>query len=359
MASVEPERTFSWYPWVRPLLFALEAEAAHHLGMWTLGLADLCPAVARQLRQNALSEACPVTVAGIHFPSAVGLAAGLDKNAECLIGLFALGFGFVEVGTVTPLAQPGNDTPRLFRIPSHQALINRFGFNNHGAAAMSARLRELEWKPAPVGVNIGKNKDTPNEAAEDDYLKCTHALESNSDYLVVNLSSPNTPGLRSLQSAAPLRRLLTAIRRATLKPLFVKLSPDLDDHALDEAVDVSLECALDGFVCTNTTLARPFQSRHSEQAGGLSGAPVRERATEVIRRVFRRTQGTLPIIGVGGIFDAQHAWQKISAGAALVQVYSGLVYQGPGLPAQLNRGLKQHLRASGCPDLASAVGRDA
>ncbi len=348
------------YQALRPLLFQFDAEAAHHLGLWALQLLDLTPSVARRLRERALEHAAPpVAVAGIKFPSVVGLAAGLDKNAEALVGLFALGFGFVEVGTVTPRAQPGNDTPRLFRLPQERAIINRFGFNNLGDAAMAARLRELEWRPCPVGVNIGKNKDTPNEEAVDDYVHCATRLSPLADYLVVNLSSPNTPGLRSLQAAEPLRQLLKAVRRVSSGPVFVKLAPDLTDAALREAVEVAVDSKIDGFVCTNTTLERNVSGTHSHESGGLSGLPLQKRSTEVIRQVFRQCGGALPIIGVGGIFTAEDAWEKICAGASLIQIYTGLIYQGPLLPARLNKGLAKQMKQTGLRSMAQAVGRDA
>jgi dihydroorotate dehydrogenase len=348
------------YQALRPLLFQFDAETAHHLGLWALELLDLTPSVARRLRERALKPSGPpVAVAGIKFPSVVGLAAGLDKNAEALVGLFALGFGFIEVGTVTPRAQPGNDRPRLFRLPPERAIINRFGFNNLGDAAMLARLRELEWRPCPVGVNIGKNKDTANEDAVHDYVRCASLLSPVADYIVVNLSSPNTPGLRSLQAAEPLRQLLNAVRLASTAPVFVKLAPDLTDTALREAVDVAVDSKVAGFVCTNTTLERNVAGRHSHESGGLSGLPLQKRSTEVIRQVFRHCGGALPIIGVGGIFTADDAWEKICAGASLVQVYTGLVYQGPLLPRQLNQGLAHKLAQAGLRSMTQAVGRNA
>jgi dihydroorotate dehydrogenase len=350
----------SLYQAVKPLLFTLDAENAHHLGMWTLGLGDLSPAACRAARATSLRGADTSTVVfGLHFQSAIGLAAGLDKDATSLVGLFALGFGFAEVGTVTPKPQPGNERPRLFRFPQEQAIINRFGFNNEGAGAMAGRLRELEWRGGPIGINVGKNKDTPNEAAHEDYLACIEALDFFADYLVLNISSPNTPGLRSLQAADPLKKLLTVVRRATNKPLLVKLSPDLSEHALDESVDVCQESNIDGFICTNTTLDRPFSTPGSHEAGGLSGAPLRERSNAVIRRVFRRTQGKKPIVGVGGVSAPGHVYDKICAGASLVQVYSALIYHGPSLPKVLHHGLHARLRAAEIENVAAAVGRNA
>jgi dihydroorotate dehydrogenase len=324
-------------------------------------MADLAPGLARLRRQQARAERprLETTVAGVRFPNPLGLAAGFDKNAEALVGLFALGFGFVEVGTVTPRPQPGNDAPRLFRIPEQQALINRLGFNNAGVPAMRARLRELEWRPAPIGVNLGKNKDTPLEAAVDDYVLGARALSGLADYVVVNLSSPNTPGLRQLQEPRALEALLRAVRTAVgRKPLFLKIAPDLGDEAIDAVVDVATTCRTDGLVCANTTITRPFEHPVAKETGGLSGKPVRARSTEILRRVFRRTGGKLPLIGVGGVFDAADAFEKISAGASLVQIYTGFIYGGPAMPVRVLDGLELELERRQLT-LAQAVGRDA
>jgi dihydroorotate dehydrogenase len=347
---------------LRPLLFRLPAEPAHHLGLWALGLADLAPGLARwkRARVGADRPTLRLRVAGLDFPNPLGVAAGLDKDGEAIVGLFALGFGSVEVGTVTPRAQPGNPPPRLFRLPEHRALINRFGFNNQGVAALAARLRELQWRPGPVGVNIGKNKDTPNEAAVDDYLACAHGLSPLADYVVVNLSSPNTPGLRALQEPQALRALLEAVRKAVVaRPLFLKIAPDLTDDAVDEVVDVARACGADGLICTNTTITRPLAHRLAGETGGLSGRPLFDRSTEVLRRAFRRSGGALPLVGVGGVFDAEDAWRKICAGASLVQVYTGFIYGGPGLPKQILDGLEERATELGLDSIARAVGRDA
>jgi dihydroorotate dehydrogenase len=316
---------------LRPLLFKLDAEAAHHLGMGALGLLEGTPAIAQAMRRSAGGDRPGLTrtVFGLNFPNPLGLAAGLDKDAEAIVGLFALGFGFVEVGTVTPRPQPGNDKPRLFRAPEHEALVNRMGFNNRGAQAMAARLRELHWRPGPVGVNLGKNKDTPLEQAHEDYATAAQVLAPLADYLVVNLSSPNTPGLRSLQEPKALERILQATRaQAAGRPLLLKLAPDLADEAVDAAVDVAVACGISGLIATNTTLARPFPF---DEAGGLSGRPLRARATEVVARCAKR----LPTIGVGGVFTPDDVREKLEAGAGLVQIYSGLIYEGPGLVKRL------------------------
>lgn len=347
---------------LRPLLFRLPAEPAHHLGLWGLGLMDLAPGLAKWRRHRAHAErtVLKIHVAGLDFPNPLGLAAGLDKNAEAIVGLFSLGFGSVEVGTVTPRPQPGNPSPRLFRIPEHQALINRLGFNNAGMAALGARLRELEWRPGPVGVNIGKNKDTPNEAAVDDYLACAQALSPLADYVAVNLSSPNTPGLRALQEPEALAKLLTAVRQAVVaRPLFLKIAPDLSDEAVDDVVDVARSCGADGLICTNTTITRPVAHPLAQEAGGLSGRPVFDRSTEVLRRAYRRTGGALPLIGVGGVFDGEDAWRKICAGASLVQIYTGFIYGGPALPKRILDTLEEKVTSLGLDSIARAVGRDA
>ncbi|HSP77124.1 MAG TPA: quinone-dependent dihydroorotate dehydrogenase, partial [Myxococcaceae bacterium] len=270
------------YPLTRALLFRLSAERAHRLGMGALHRLGKQQALCRRMRARTLAAVtydAAVELAGMELAHPVALAAGLDKDAEAVEGLFALGFAAVEVGTLTPRPQPGNPQPRLFRIPEHRALINRMGFNNHGAAAAAERLRALSWRPAPVGVNLGKNKDTPLESAVEDYLACVDALAPLGDYVVVNASSPNTPGLRKLQEPEQLSALLRAVKErlarvAPGKPLFLKIAPDLTPEAVDEVVDVARECGLDGLIATNTTIARPFEHPVAKEAGGLSGAPV-------------------------------------------------------------------------------------
>lgn len=349
------------YSWLRPLLFRFDAEAAHHLGLWSLGLADTAPSLAKRLRARVRPDrpTLRVNVGGVEWPNPVGLAAGLDKNAEALVGLFSLGFGALEVGTVTPRAQPGNDQPRLFRLPEHQAIINRMGFNNLGMQAMAARLRELAWRPAPIGVNLGKNKDTPLERATDDYVETARALGPLSDYLVVNLSSPNTPGLRTLQDPQVLEGLLTATRAAANgKPLFLKIAPDLEDEAIDAVVDVAKSCGLSGLICTNTTLARPVDHPLAKEAGGFSGKPLMERSTQVLRRAYQRGSG-LPLIGVGGICSGDDAWAKICAGASAVQLYSGFIFRGPELVREVLDTLEERVTQLGLKSIADAVGMDA
>ncbi len=344
----------------RPALFALDAEAAHHAAMWGLSLFEGAGGLASAVRKTMGADRLPTQVGALPFPNCVGLAAGLDKNAEAISGLFALGFGAVEVGTVTPRPQPGNPLPRLFRIPAEQALINRMGFNNDGADAIAARLAEATFRPGPVGANLGKNKDTPIEAAAGDYVAAARRLGPVADYLVVNLSSPNTPGLRTLQQPQVLEGLLKAARLAAGpgKPLWLKIAPDLSDDAVEAAVDVAIACGVDALVATNTTLARPFFHPLAAEAGGLSGAPVRARSTQVVRRAFLHAGGKLPIVGVGGIFSGADAWEKIRAGASLVQLYTGFVYGGPLCVKRILEELDALLRGAGLTSVTQAVGRD-
>jgi len=339
---------------LRPLLFLLGPELAHHLGMLALRLLGRLPFLRRRLDTTGLA----VEIAGLRFPHPVGLAAGLDKDAVAVRGLWALGFGAVEIGTVTPRPQPGNPRPRLFRLPAHRALINRMGFNNQGAERAARRLARLPRpRPAPLGVNVGKNKDTRLDESERDYVACADALGAHADYLVVNTSSPNTPGLRSLQEPERLSSLLRSVRARTEKPVFLKIAPDLDDEGIDAAVDVAIAEGVVGLIATNTTVERPIDDPRAGEAGGLSGAPLAARSTEVIRRAYRRAAGRLAIVGVGGIFTADDAYAKIRAGASLIQVYTGFIYEGPSLVARLVAGLRERLARDGL-SLGEAVGRD-
>jgi dihydroorotate dehydrogenase len=299
-----------------------------------------------------------VSLWGLTFPNPLGLAAGFDKDGLALGVWPSLGFGFVEVGTITPQPQPGNPKPRLFQLPQDRAALNRMGFNNQGAAALAERLRRLHQRPIPIGINLGKAKITPLEEAAADYLASFRLLQDLGDYFVVNVSSPNTPGLRSLQAAEQLEPILSALQRENQKrkPLLVKIAPDLDWPDIDSILELAQDHQLAGIVATNTTLRRdnlktrflpgrgiPFAPAESRpilaEAGGISGAPLRERSTQVIRYIHRSTQGKLPIIGVGGIFTLADALEKLEAGASLLQVYTGWVYEGPGMVPQLLRGL--------------------
>ncbi|WP_242345138.1 quinone-dependent dihydroorotate dehydrogenase [Anaeromyxobacter terrae] len=352
------------WPALRWTLFHLEPERAHRLAH--AALHRVTPGLAR-LRRPKVPPELHVSCLGLEFDGPVGLAAGFDKGDAAIAGLFALGFSHVEIGTITPRPQPGNEPPRLFRLVEHRALINRMGFNNAGAEVCAQRLSRVPpaARMGPVGVNVGKNKTTPNEDAAADYLACIDRLHPYADYLVVNISSPNTPGLRQLQEREQLDALLRACvarlrERAPGKPLLVKLAPDLSPTALDEAVDVAIEAGVSGIVATNTTLSRAGVERHprATEAGGLSGAPLEPLATSVVRRCYARAAGRVPIVGAGGVMSAEDAYAKIRAGAALVQVYTGLVYGGPGFVRQLNDGLAKLLARDGFRSVAEAVGAD-
>ena len=335
---------------LKPLFFLMSPERAHYAAMDLLVVASRIPGVAWWMRRSAAkrNQGKEVTVAGLTFPNPVGLAAGFDKDARWLDALEMLGFGFVEIGTVTPRAQSGNPQPRLFRLKEDRGILNRMGFNNDGLYPAAARLVRRP-KGLVVGGNIGKNKITPNEKAVDDYLACVDALHAHVDYFVVNVSSPNTPGLRELQDKEPLSKLLRAVveRNANhpgQRPVFLKIAPDLTDGQLDDIVDIVLEENVDGVVATNTTISRdglvtPEEVVKDMGAGGVSGAPVRHRATEVVKYLSEKSKGQFPIVGVGGIDGAEAAQEKLDAGASLVQVYSGMIYEGPGLPARIVSGL--------------------
>lgn len=330
------------YALLKPLLFRLSPERAHELTVDALQLLLKVPGGAAALRSwsSPKSEALHLRLFGLDFPNPIGLAAGFDKDGRYYRAMRHLGFGFIEIGTVTPRPQPGNPKPRLFRLPPDQALINRMGFNNEGVDALVGRLRDRP-KDLIIGGNIGKNKDTPNERATDDYLLCFEKLFEHVDYFVVNVSSPNTPNLRDLQEKEPLTALLSTLQsrnhdRLRPKPLLLKIAPDLTDGQLDDILDIARDTGLAGLIATNTTVSRAGLTTHATQvaamgAGGLSGAPLRERATEVIRYLHTKSGGTIPIIGVGGITNAADAIEKLEAGASLLQVYTGLIYAGPSL----------------------------
>ena len=347
---------------LRRILFLVDAERSHRLAHRWLGLLGR-PAVVR--RRPRPPPSLRTRCLALDFESPLGLAAGFDKGEGHAAGLFALGFGHVEIGTITPGPQAGNPRPRLFRLPEHRALLNRMGFNNEGMDACARRLAALPRpRPGVLGVNVGKNRDTPNERAEEDYLACIDRLHGVADYLVVNLSSPNTPGLRELQEREPLARVLGACAaraRRLSKPLLVKLAPDLAPEAVDEAVDVAVAAGASGIVATNTTIQRPgavAAHRLAGEAGGLSGAPLEPLATAAVRRAFLRARGRIPIVGVGGVMTAEDAYRKIRAGAALVQAYTGFVYGGPGFAPRLLRDLAALLQRDGFGAVGEAVGAD-
>ncbi|PYI56473.1 quinone-dependent dihydroorotate dehydrogenase [Paenibacillus flagellatus] len=357
----------------KPVLFRIDPEQAHHITVDGLGSVSRVPGVPGLIRAMCGVESRPATkteLCGITFPNPIGLAAGLDKNAKAVRGFASLGFGFMEVGTVTPRPQKGNDKPRLFRLPPDEALVNRMGFNNVGAAAMADHLKRAGRQPIPVAVNIGKNKDTPNEQAEEDYRTCIRTLYPYGDFFVVNISSPNTPGLRNLQHGAELQSLVAAVkdemerRSAALKlprkPVFVKIAPDVTEAELEYMVETLVASGVSGVIATNTTIGRDGLAHpNAKETGGLSGKPLTKRSTEVIRSVYRLTGGKLPIIGSGGIFTPQDAYEKIRAGASLVEVYTALIYKGPGLLRELNEGLLGLLARDGFTHLSEAVGADA
>ena len=334
------------YPFARPFLFALDAETAH-----TLALAGLDRASALGISPHPAARlpSTPVTVMGLSFPNRVGLAAGLDKDAAHVDGLAGFGFGFIEVGTVTPRAQPGNARPRLFRIPKAHALVNRMGFNNGGVTALLANLERTRYRGI-LGINIGKNADTPIERAADDYVACLRAVYPRASYVTVNVSSPNTKGLRDLQAEDALAALLRTLKREQTAlaqrhgrhvPLAIKIAPDLTDDAVRGVARVLVAEGMEAVIATNTTLARDAVRglRHAEEAGGLSGAPHFARSTAVVRVLAAALDGALPIIGVGGIDSGTQARAKLDAGAALVQLYTGLIYRGPGLVAECAQAL--------------------
>jgi len=320
---------------VRPLLFSLDAETAHHVTMRLLGRASHFDVALRVLRFFQPTSK-PVTLFGLNFPNPIGLAAGLDKNGVALPAWAALGFGFIEIGTVTAKAQYGNPKPRIFRLPEQQALINRLGFNNDGADAIAQRLSALResgrWPVVPVGINIGKSRTTPLEQATDDYLYSFRMLRDFADYITLNISSPNTPGLRELQQPEKLSELLYAIGKqagTAPKPLVVKISPDLSDTELKAILAVCEENGVSGIIATNTTLDHSSIAPQLDQAGGLSGSPLRDKSTVLVREITARS--TIPVIASGGIFDTESAREKFQAGAVLIQLYTGLVYRGPQL----------------------------
>lgn len=338
------------YALARKILFLYPPEKAHRIAMGLLAWGSRFPLIGRIIRSayKARTPQHSQKIWGLTFPNPVGLAAGFDKDARYVDALENLGFGFVEIGTVTPLPQQGNPAPRLFRLTQDKALINRMGFNNQGSLAAAHRLR-LRNSRILIGGNIGKNKQTPNEEAVGDYLRCLEDLYEVVDYFVVNLSSPNTPGLRDLQEKEPLTRILQAVmeRNRSLgspKPVLVKIAPDLSFSQVDDVLEVIQATGVDGLIATNTTIDRrelltPEETLQSIGAGGLSGRPLKARSTEMVRYISKATQGKLPIMAAGGIFNAKDAQEKLDAGASLVQVYTGFIYEGPGIVRDICRGV--------------------
>jgi dihydroorotate dehydrogenase len=369
---------------IRPALFAQDAESIHNRTLGWLGWASRHELVCGAMNSFLGAPSLPVELFGLRFPNPVGLAAGMDKHAAALAAWEAMGFGFSELGAATWHPQPGNPTPRVFRAVAEDAVINRMGFNNPGAEAVAERLAEWRrlgrWPNHPVGINLGKSKVTPLAEAAGDYANSFRVLRPYLDFFVVNVSSPNTANLRQLQDKAALDEILAAVQEGqqavaqnpkseirnpnSLRPILVKVAPDLSFTALDEILELVGPRRIAGIVATNTTLTRPEamapeSRRVYAEAGGLSGRPLRARSTEVVRHLFRQTRGKLPIIGVGGIFDAADAWEKIAAGASLVQTYTGLIYEGPRIARDIVQGLIERMEAKGLNDLRSAVGCEA
>lgn len=331
-----------FYPIAQKIMFACDAERSHNFALGSLKRLAHTPFNALW-RQQLPSK--PVTVAGITFDNPLGLAAGLDKNAECIDAFGQMGFGFIEVGTVTPRPQLGNDKPRIFRLPQSEAIINRMGFNNKGVDYLVENVKNASYKGV-LGINIGKNKDTPNEQGKDDYVHCMRKVYAHASYITVNISSPNTPGLRDLQFGDALFDLLQSVKNEQLDlqaqydkyvPVFVKIAPDMDNVAVQQVAETLLKSQMDGVIATNTTLDKSLVQgqRYADEAGGLSGLPVRDKSTEVLRQLRLAVGTKLPIIGVGGINDAQSAQEKLAAGANLLQVYTGFIYHGPALIKQI------------------------
>ncbi|MGB4959759.1 MAG: quinone-dependent dihydroorotate dehydrogenase [Saprospiraceae bacterium] len=333
---------------IKPILFLIDPEKAHHLVIKLMRIFLMIPGV-RHLFVKLYRVDHPSlhqTIWGLDFPNPVGLAAGFDKDGKHFETMSALGFGFIEIGTVTPLPQDGNDKPRLFRLPDDEALINRMGFNNDGVDAMVRRLQSQKERSFIIGGNIGKNKVTPNDVADEDYIICFEKLYPYVDYFAVNVSSPNTPGLRALQGKEPLTKLLHSLKNINLtkpkpRPILLKIAPDLTPSQLDDIVSIVFDTSIDGVIATNTTIAREgmITDVATIGPGGLSGKPLRDQSTEVIRYLHQKSNGKIKIIAVGGIDSPEAALEKLKAGASLVQIYTGLVYKGPGLVKKINNAI--------------------
>lgn len=345
---------------IRPALFALDSEKAHRLAIESLKWSPL------RSRGESASYAgqLPIAVAGIPFPNPVGVAAGFDKDAEVPDALLGLGFGFTEAGSITPRPQAGNPKPRLFRLVEDRAVINRMGFNNGGAEVALEKLSHRAGRPGIVGINIGANKDSADRIA--DYAEMTRLMTPHATYLAVNISSPNTPGLRALQDEGALTDLLQAVIDARAEhagthcpPIFLKVAPDLEPADIDAIARIALDNDLGALIVSNTTIARPaLRSRHAAEAGGLSGAPLRQMALQRVRDFRTATGGAMPLIGVGGIANAEHAWERIRAGASLIQLYSAMVYEGPTLGGRIVRGVARLMKRDGFSSIAEAIGSE-
>lgn len=339
------------YKLIKPFLFLINPESAHHLTFSALKFSKFIPGFSLIFKKNSINRHPSLSrqLFGLNFRNPVGLAAGLDKDAIAFNQLGELGFGFIEIGTVTPKAQPGNPKPRLFRLTKNEALINRMGFNNHGVVEAAKKLRDRKDLTLIIGGNIGKNKVTPNEEAVNDYIICFNELFDVVDYFVVNVSSPNTPNLRDLQEKEPLTNLLNTLQNLNLKktkpkPILLKIAPDLTNTQLDDIIDIVKDTKIAGVIATNTTISREGLNYTAAEleafgAGGLSGLPLTKRSTEVIRYLKQKSNNAFPIMGVGGIHSAEDAIEKINAGADLIQLYTGFVYKGPKLISDINNAL--------------------
>ncbi|HEV2595688.1 MAG TPA: quinone-dependent dihydroorotate dehydrogenase [Sphingomicrobium sp.] len=339
------------YPLLRPMAFALDAERAHRM---TIKALRLIP----PRRPPNFSKSLITRVAGIDFTTPIGLAAGFDKDAQVPEQMLSFGFGFVEVGTLTPRAQYGNPKPRLFRLREDRAVINRMGFNNGGQPSAYARLMDYMHFPGVIGVNVGANKDSADRIA--DYVAGVRAMAPVARYMTINISSPNTPGLRGLQDEGALAELLAAIQEVgTKKPIFLKVAPDLAQRDPERIVRAAIDHNIDAIIVSNTTLARPaLKSRYASETGGLSGAPLKALSLDAIRRFRQASDGEMPLIGVGGIATAEDAWERIRAGASLVQLYTAMVFEGPGIASRMARDLGQIVRREGFANVAEAVGSE-
>ena len=345
---------------IKPAIFALDSETGHRLAISALRALPIRESPGKRSRPGPLST----EVAGLVFPNPVGVAAGFDKDAEVPDALLGLGFGFTEVGSITPLPQAGNPKPRLFRLVEDAAVINRMGFNNAGAEAALARLKARAGRPGIVGINIGANKDSQDRIA--DYAAMARIMAPLASYLAVNVSSPNTPGLRALQDEGALTALIDAVIEArnaatpeNAPPIFLKVAPDLEPADIDAIARIALDKQLGALIVSNTTISRPaLRSRHAGETGGLSGAPLRELALQRVRDFRAATGGQMPLIGVGGIASAEHAWARIRAGASLVQLYSAMVFEGPGLGMRIVSGLERLMKRDGFASIAEAVGTE-
>ena len=342
------------YPFLRPFAFALDAETAHRATIATLKLTP-------KRRPPTFPASLRTEVAGLEFPSPIGLAAGFDKDAEVPEHMLGLGFGFVEVGTITPRPQDGNPKPRLFRLADDRAVINRMGFNNRGQQSAFARLQHCSHVHRVIGVNVGANKDSPDRIA--DYVSGVRAMAPVADYITINISSPNTPGLRQLQDEGALRALLSAIEEARDRPgppIFLKVAPDLGEGEPDQIVRVAMQHRIAAIIVSNTTVSRPaLKSKYAGEQGGLSGEPLKPLALKALREFGAASGGEIPLIGVGGIATVDDAWERIRAGASLVQLYSAMVYEGPGIARRIAFGLAERLQREGFANIAEAVGTGA